>query len=118
MDSLGFIAGVCTSSAVIPQLWHMVRIKSARDFSWHMLGLSSVGQIFWIAHGGIHHDPAVLTFASIALAVNTTFAVIKVSTSEELQCSGQSWVKWLTVPSLTPPPRMPLSSLPERAHSI
>ena len=102
MGSLGFIAGLCTSGAVIPQIWHMVRVKSARDFSWAMLGIATIGQVFWIAHGSMLRDPAILTFASFNLLVNGCFSVIKVSTCEELQKKGSWWVKCFTVRSLVP----------------
>lgn len=97
MYPLGFIGGLCTSSAMVPQLYHMISTKSAKDFSWGMLMLSSVGQSFWIAHAIQIMDPAVILFASISLCVNGTFAVIKISTSEELQESGKWWVKWCTI---------------------
>lgn len=79
-----------------------------------MLGISSFGQCLWITHGAIQKDPAVLTFASFNLVVNAIFSIIKISTSEELQRSNHTWVKWFTVPALVPFPSLPLSSLPDK----
>lgn len=107
MDTVGFIGGLCTSGAALPQIWHLVKTKSAKDFSWHMLGISSFGQCLWITHGALQKDPAVLTFASFNLVMNAIFSVIKISTNPELQMASPWWVKYLTVPALVPFERLP-----------
>lgn len=107
MDTIGFVGGICTSGAAFPQIWHLCKTKSAKDFSWHMLGISSFGQCLWITHGAIQKDPAVLTFASFNLLVNAIFSIIKVSTSEELQMASPWWVKCVTIPALVPLQRLP-----------
>lgn len=107
MDTLGFIGGICTSSAAFPQLWHMIRTKSAKDFSWYMLGISSLGQCFWVTHGALQRDPAVIAVATFSLLVNASFSIIKISTNPELQMASPWWVKYLTVPALIPFERLP-----------
>lgn len=83
MGSIGFVAGLCTSGAMLPQLVHMIRSRSARDISWVMLLMSSIGQGFWIAHGVVGRDAAVITFATFNLLVNAATTVIKASTTPE-----------------------------------
>lgn len=107
MDVVGFIGGFFSSGEMVPQIVHMVRNRSARDFSWYMLGMFTLGQVLWIVHGGINKDPAVLTFASFNFLINVAFTIIKVSTAEELQHSSSGFIRLFQFRCLQP--SLPLS---------
>lgn len=74
-DVLGFAAGVLTTTAFVPQVWRIVRTRSAHDISWLMFGLFSAGVALWLWYGlrtGVM--PVIVTNAvTLALAVTVLF---------------------------------------------
>jgi MtN3 and saliva related transmembrane protein len=50
-DALGFAAGALTTIAFIPQVYRIVKTRSAHDISWLMFGLFSVGIGLWLWYG-------------------------------------------------------------------
>ena len=66
----GFIAGLLTSGAMVPQLIKMIRTKSVEDISWTMISMSLSGNTLWAIYGGIQLDPVIITFASLSSVLN------------------------------------------------
>lgn len=77
---IGFVGGIFTSGAMLPQLAHVVRTRSAGDLSWWMLGLTAVGQGLWIAHGALRSDPVIIGFCVASLTFNAGIAFVKART--------------------------------------
>ena len=50
-DALGFAAGALTTIAFIPQVYRIVKTRSAHDISWLMFGMFSVGIGLWLWYG-------------------------------------------------------------------
>lgn len=68
-DFLGYVAGLLTTIAFVPQLAKTWRSRSARDLSWGMLATFSTGVLLWLVYG-------VLTRAwPVILANGVTFAL-------------------------------------------
>lgn len=67
----GYIGGVLSSGAMLPQWIRMIRTQSTQDISWAMLCMSLSGQVLWIVHGAIQHDPVIILFCCITLGLNT-----------------------------------------------
>jgi uncharacterized protein with PQ loop repeat len=75
---LGFVAGCLASSALVPQLVHMLRSPAAaREIRWAMLALSASGNALWVAHGALHRDPMIVLFCAVGVAVTGGMAAIK-----------------------------------------
>ena len=50
-DALGFAAGMLTTIAFVPQVYRIVKTRSAHDISWLMFGLFSLGIVLWLWYG-------------------------------------------------------------------
>jgi MtN3 and saliva related transmembrane protein len=50
-DTLGLLAGALTTIAFVPQVVRIVKTRSARDISWGMFGIFSVGIVLWLWYG-------------------------------------------------------------------
>jgi len=50
-DIVGYLAGLCTTAAFLPQVVKTVRSRSAHDISLGMYALMVVGITLWLIHG-------------------------------------------------------------------
>ena len=77
IEVIGFVAGVLTALAFLPQVVRTWRTRSANDLSVVMLGLQSTGVALWIVYGvGMRAWPVILAnvctlVQSLALLVFT-----------------------------------------------
>lgn len=67
--SLGYMAGVLTTVAFLPQVLHTYRVKSAGDLSWKMLICFSFGLLLWFIYGVYLHSWPMILANSITLAL-------------------------------------------------
>lgn len=74
---IGFLAGVLTTLAFVPQALHSWRTKSARDFSWLMLISFSIGLTLWFLYGLYLRSWPMILANSITLAFVFPIIVIK-----------------------------------------
>lgn len=51
VNLIGTIAAVCTTIAFVPQLVRVYRLKSAREISFLMFLMFSVGELLWMIYG-------------------------------------------------------------------
>jgi MtN3 and saliva related transmembrane protein len=51
IDALGFCAGVLTTCAFIPQVWHSWRTRDLSGISLRMYGLFTLGVALWLIYG-------------------------------------------------------------------
>jgi MtN3 and saliva related transmembrane protein len=51
IDALGFAAGVFTTIAFVPQVWHSWRTRDLSGISLRMYGLFSLGVSLWLIYG-------------------------------------------------------------------
>jgi len=59
MDTLlftGYIAGVCTTIAFLPQVIKTWKSRSAHDLSWGLLFLLLIGVFLWMIYGIVNED--------------------------------------------------------------
>ena len=76
--SLGYIAGVLTTIAFLPQVLHTYRVKSAGDLSWKMLICFSCGLLLWFIYGVYLHSWPMILANSITLALQGFIMSMKV----------------------------------------
>ena len=58
---MGYLAGVCTTSAFLPQALKIVQTKHTQDLSLAMYSILTTGVFLWSLYGLINHDwPLVL----------------------------------------------------------
>ena len=51
IDALGYAAGVFTTIAFVPQVWHSWRTRDLSGISLRMYGLFSLGVALWLIYG-------------------------------------------------------------------
>ena len=76
IDILGVLASVLSASLFLPQLYHMVKVKSGSSVSYIFLALQIVAAFVWIAYGYfIHSLPLIVCDACILIITTGMFAV-------------------------------------------
>ncbi len=78
-ELLGLIAGAFTSIALIPQVWCLFRLRSAREISLAFTSLFLIGTACWFAYGILLSLLPVVFWNGInlVLAVAMLFAKLK-----------------------------------------
>ena len=76
-DVLGYVAGMVTTFAFLPQVLRIVRTRSAQDVSWGMIAMFCVGVSLWLWYG-IRLDSLPLIVANgVTLALVLTMFALK-----------------------------------------
>lgn len=78
IDSLGLIAGTCTTLAFLPQLFKVWQSKSAEDLSWGMLIVFSLGLLLWLVYGLFINALPVILSNLITLILNLVILSLKI----------------------------------------
>ena len=68
---LGLIAGICTTAAVIPQIWKAWKTKKVNDVSPGMFFVLITGLALWTVYGVIQNDLPIILTNGVALALNS-----------------------------------------------
>ena len=68
---LGLVAGVCTTAAVIPQLWKAWKTKKVADVSPGMFFVLIMGLALWTVYGIIQNDLPIILTNGTALVLNS-----------------------------------------------
>ena len=76
-DILGYLAGILTTIAFVPQVVHIVRKRSAHDISWGMFSLFSIGVALWLWYGIRLASLPLIAANGITLSLVLTILVLK-----------------------------------------
>jgi MtN3 and saliva related transmembrane protein len=71
IETIGMLAGGCTTISMLPQMLHIWRTKSARDLSLTMFLIFGCGIALWIVYGIAANSPSVI----LANAITMIFVV-------------------------------------------
>lgn len=74
---MGYLAGVLTTLAFVPQLYKTWQSKSAHDISYGMYALFSLGLVLWTAYGLIKNAIPIVIANIITLLLALTILVLK-----------------------------------------
>ncbi len=66
-EILGLVGGFFTTTSLIPQVWRLYRLKSAREISLAFNIFFALGVIFWLAYGIALSLTSVILWNSITL---------------------------------------------------
>lgn len=77
-DSIGYIAGVCTTFGSIPQIIKCYQTKSTKDLSYITLGMFESGVILWTVYGALNKYYPIIIWNIISTMINTTLIFIKI----------------------------------------
>jgi MtN3 and saliva related transmembrane protein len=73
---LGIVAGICTSAAVVPQIYKTFKTHKAEDVSPFMFITTITGNGLWIFYGFVKKDAAIISTNVLSLILNITMLVL------------------------------------------
>lgn len=74
---LGLLAGSCTTAAFIPQVMKTWRSRSAKDLSFGMFSIFSLGVLLWLIYGLLIRDVPVILANLVTLMLASILLVFK-----------------------------------------
>jgi MtN3 and saliva related transmembrane protein len=77
VNTIGLIAAFSTTTAFVPQLLRVWRLKSARDISLHMFLLFSFGEVMWLVYGLLIRSTPVILANIVTLALALAILALK-----------------------------------------
>lgn len=75
---LGFVAGILTTLAFVPQVARIWRTRSARDVSLPAFMVFTVGVAMWLAYGVARGDPAMIVWNAVTLVLAIAILWMKI----------------------------------------
>ena len=78
IQRIGFFAATCTTTAFVPQLLRVIKLKTARDVSLGTFLLFSFGVMLWTTYGYLAHDTPVLLSNSLTLVLSASILFLKI----------------------------------------
>jgi len=76
-DSVGLLAGFCTTACLVPQLHSIWRSKSAHGISAAMFLVMGLGAALWLTYGIAIRSLPVIVANSVTLALIVTILTLK-----------------------------------------
>lgn len=77
-NTLGFIAGVLTTMAFVPQVIKTWKSKHARDISLGMFAIFSAGVLLWLFYGIQIESLPVIVANTVTLVLSLTILIFKI----------------------------------------
>lgn len=77
LDLLGYVAGLLTTIAFVPQLTKTWRSRSARDVSLAMMAIFSTGVFLWLAYGVLVGSGPVILANAVTLLLALAILALK-----------------------------------------
>ena len=78
-ETLGLMAGTLTTASFIPQVWKIWKTRSARDLSWGMVAVFTVGTFLWLLYGIGVGAASIITANAITFALSLAICVMKLA---------------------------------------
>ena len=76
-ETLGLMAGTLTTASFVPQVWKIWQTRSARDLSWGMVAVFTVGTFLWLLFGIKVQSVSITTANGITFALSLAICVMK-----------------------------------------
>lgn len=77
MEIVGIVAGLCTSSSIIPQLVKTIRTRKAGDVSLIMFIVLLTGNSLWVYYGIDKGDVPIIATNILSILLNVAMLVCK-----------------------------------------
>jgi MtN3 and saliva related transmembrane protein len=77
-ETIGLIAGLCTSISFIPQVIRTIRTHDTSGISLYMYVIFIIGVVFWLAFGIMIKSPAVIYTNSATIIFSGIILFIKI----------------------------------------
>ena len=76
-ETLGLLAGTLTTASFVPQVWKIWSTRSARDLSWGMVAVFTVGTFLWLLYGIKVESVAITTANGITFTLSLAICIMK-----------------------------------------
>jgi MtN3 and saliva related transmembrane protein len=76
-EILGFVAGIFTTFSLVPQLWRVLRLKSATEISPAFTVCMAFGNLLWLVYGVLSHLPPVMLWNVLSLLLASGLVIAK-----------------------------------------
>ena len=74
---IGFLAGVFTTAANLPQVWKTYSVKSGEGLSFRMLSILAIGLALWIFYGCLVVSWPVIVSNALGLLLIASLLIMK-----------------------------------------
>lgn len=75
---IGLVAGILTTTSLLPQLIKTIKTRSAGDLSLIMLLLFWTGVVFWLTYGFLVNEWPIIAANSITLVIVSVLVICKI----------------------------------------
>ncbi len=76
-EIFGFIGGTLICSAMVPQVWRLFKLKSAREISLFFTIMLLVGGIFWLTYGIVQTRPSIIYANTVSFVLASLMLIAK-----------------------------------------
>jgi MtN3 and saliva related transmembrane protein len=76
-ETLGLIAGTLTTASFVPQVWKIWTTRSARDLSWAMVAVFTLGTFLWLLYGVEVGSTSIMVANAITFLLSLAICVMK-----------------------------------------
>lgn len=77
VEWIGFVAAFCTTSAFVPQLVRVVKLRSAREISLGTFMLFTVGVALWLVYGLYARSMPVIVSNVVTFCLSLSILIMK-----------------------------------------
>ncbi|MFA6888001.1 MAG: SemiSWEET transporter [Candidatus Woesearchaeota archaeon] len=77
-EIIGYVGGLLTTIAAIPQIIKAIKTKSLDDFAWGYLGVLTVGVLLWLFYGISKMDWVIISANIVTFILNGTLCIMKI----------------------------------------
>lgn len=78
VNLIGLLAAACTTISFVPQLVRVWRLQSAREISFIMFSVFSLGVIFWLIYGICIRSAPIILANTTTLVLSLGILVLKI----------------------------------------
>jgi MtN3 and saliva related transmembrane protein len=78
VDSIGFVAALCTTIAFVPQLVRVLKLRSAKEISLGTFLLFSIGVFLWLLYGIYSGSKPVIASNAATLGLSLSILFLKI----------------------------------------
>jgi MtN3 and saliva related transmembrane protein len=92
VNYIGFLAGLLTSGAAVPQVLQTYRTKHARDLSMSQLVLLNLGMLLWLIYGLFISDFPLILANTFSICCYSSLIAMKVryDRKDTASCTGST----------------------------
>ena len=76
-ETLGLLAGTLTTASFVPQVWKIWSTRSARDLSWGMVAVFTVGTFLWLLYGVSVGSMSIIIANAITFGLSLAICIMK-----------------------------------------